>query len=146
MPTIEGKSITQAQEICAQWNLGFAVMEERYEWRKEEGTVLCQWPKPGDETVEGATAVAVVSKRPEMVRMPNLHKLTMAQAEQRLNGVGLRLFPRVTYRFNEAIARDLVMDFDPGRKVYAGSEVEVVVSRGPVPTGSGDMNTMRLKD
>lgn len=144
MPTITGKSLEEAQAICTDWDMSLAVLEERFDHSIAKGTVISQWPHCGDEAVEGLTAVVVVSKKPEMVRIPNLHNLTVQQAERKLKDVGLYVHVRKAYRYNEAIAKDRVLDFDPGQRVFEGSEVQLLLSKGPMPTGG--VNTMRLAD
>ncbi|MCD4829060.1 MAG: PASTA domain-containing protein [Candidatus Cloacimonetes bacterium] len=146
MPTLVDKSFDEAQAICGEWGMTLAVMEERFDGQKSAATVMSQWPKPGDNATTNTVAVVVLSKRPERVRIPNLHKLTVAQAEARLQAAGLRMFPRMTYRFNGNIAKGRILDFNPGQQVYAGSAVEVMVSKGPAPTGDSGVNSLRLGD
>jgi|GEM_PF-3256220 len=147
MPTIEGRSFDDAQNICAQWDLQLAVIDQQYNWQKPENTVLRQWPQPGEQILPGHTAVVIASTKPAKVRTPNLHGCTLQQAESRLREAGLRLAPRMVYRYNSAVPRDRVLDYDPGREVYAGSEVEIVLSKGDVPnrtSDGGEVNTLRM--
>ena len=144
MPTLVGQPLEAARDICAQWEMELAVMEERLEHRKDEGTVLSQWPKPGEDSVAGRTAVVVVAKKPERVRIPRLHNLTITQAEQKLAAVGLRIDPRKCYRYDGSVPKDHLLDYDPGKEVFAGSDVQIIISKGPVPRGGGEVNTMRL--
>ena len=68
--------------------------EEAFSDEVERGQVIGTRPSEGSTAQPGDEVVVIVSKGPEMVEVPNLRGLSEAEAQSRLQAVGLRLGDR----------------------------------------------------
>ncbi|MGZ8623165.1 MAG: Stk1 family PASTA domain-containing Ser/Thr kinase [Actinomycetota bacterium] len=124
------------QQMSAQLtDLGFAVKtaEGQYSMDVPAGQVLKLRPSPGATLDEGATVVIVPSLGPPPVDLPNVVGKPLERAKDLLRSAGL--VPVVTKpTFDFDVAAGSVISQDPSTpQAPKGSEVELVVSKGPPP-------------
>lgn len=95
------------------------------------GKVMEQDPSPQYKVKPGSTVNLVISQGRE-VEVPDLSGMTLVQAEEALNEVGLNLGKTDTDNDDE-VEKDLIISQDPkqGSSVQSGSEVNLTVSLGP---------------
>ena len=97
------------------------------------GTIIDQDPKAEREVGESVTEIKVtISGGPEMVEMIPLDNMDYQTASQRLKEVGLKAGVP-SYENNETIEQGFVISYTPmqGVSVPPGTEVQIVVSKGP---------------
>ena len=98
------------------------------------GLVVSSDPKAGDSARKNATVLLVVSKGPQLFDVPDVTGQTEKDAADILDGEGFRL-GTVTEKFDADVEKGLVVSQSPAAdaKKAKGSEVDVVVSKGPQP-------------
>ncbi|MCM2674785.1 PASTA domain-containing protein [Alkalicoccobacillus plakortidis] len=131
-----GLPIEQAERLLEQLNVNVErVTRENNE--ETEGTVLSQTPTSGSSIVPSTTTVFLTYAIESQIRLMNLEGETEDAARAYFNDVGLR--GRFSFEFNDTIAEGKVISQDPEpfEMLDQGSNVEVVVSRGPEEDASG---------
>ena len=142
MIDVTGKTEAEARialrELKDQYDLTIEALEEDQKYDDmDAGKVISTTPAEGEPLKEGDTVYLVLSKGPEPVTVPVLTGLdietVLAQADQ----VGLHY--TVTEEYNEQ-AKGIILDQDPVAKteVPKGSEVKLVVSKGPENSDGGN--------
>lgn len=136
VPDVVGMTAEEAKTTLQ--NAGFLVEEdEEYSEDVEEGYVISQTPE-GEATVEkGSTITIVISKGEEVkvAKVPNLKKKTVAQAEEMLSEVKLKL-GTVNQEYHDSIPEGKVIrqSVEAGLEVKEGTEVGITISKGKKPT------------
>lgn len=128
LPVEEARARLEAEGLVARIGTG------EYDERVAEGHVLSQRPSPGAELREGSTVVLVPSLGPPPVRVPDLTDRTLEEARAILERRGLVL-GEPTERYDERFAAGHIIGqgIGPGEKAPKGTEIAVVVSKGPEP-------------
>lgn len=112
---------------------GFKVkFTEEFSADVEKGRVSDQTPAAGGALQAGGTVNVVISKGPDLVKVPNLKLMTQSQAETALADVGLKR-GTVTTRETTQRPAGTVLDLSPGagKMVPRGSSVNIVVAAAP---------------
>ncbi|MEX2550454.1 MAG: Stk1 family PASTA domain-containing Ser/Thr kinase [Nitriliruptoraceae bacterium] len=97
-------------------------------------TVLDQSPAPGEEVEPGSAVDITVSVPLDQVRVPRVVNFSEDNALEAITDAGLE--PAIADReYSNAVGEGFVISQDPapGEQVDPGSEVEIVISRGPDP-------------
>ncbi|UUN26415.1 Stk1 family PASTA domain-containing Ser/Thr kinase [Streptomyces sp. FIT100] len=129
------KRLTDAGLEVEQTTKGFSDVYDR-------GTVMDVDPDPGKRIRDNGSVTLVISRGPEIVRVPKLAGLSLTEARAALRNAGLA--PGViTKEFSEDVPRGTVTGSDPaaGTDRRADSAVALVVSKGApvdVPDVSGE--------
>ncbi len=99
----------------------------------EQGTILEQVPKAGDQVGENVTDITVtVSGGPEIIEMIDITNWDYQDAYRELLNMGLK--PTVpTYENDEEVEANHIISFTPYEKtpLSRGTEIHMVVSKGP---------------
>ena len=98
------------------------------------GTVIGSTPSPGTRVGAQTRVDLQISAGEELVRVPSVRFQTEAEARLTLKDLGLEVL--VVQEFNDTVDPGVVADQDPppSTEVKVGSEVTLVVSRGPEET------------
>ncbi|MEV2247845.1 Stk1 family PASTA domain-containing Ser/Thr kinase [Streptomyces sp. NPDC049970] len=143
VPSLLGRTQSAAEQRLSDEGLDLKGVERAYSDTVERGTVISSDPGSG-ERIRGNDAVGlVVSRGPEIVKVPDVEGIALADARRELKGSGLAP-GMVTREFSEDIGRGEVIRTDPeiGSERHADSAVALVVSKGspvdvPDVTGLG---------
>lgn len=107
----------------------------------DRGRVVETDPAPGSRIRGNGTVTITVSRGPEIVKVPQLKGVPLAEARQKLKSASLAA-ATVTREFSDSVKRGAVIGTDPkaGSERRPGSAVSLVVSKGerldvPVVTG-----------
>jgi serine/threonine-protein kinase len=153
LPESTGLALPEAQTRLVERGLDVLPPIEQYDEVVPAGVVI-EWSVPGDATltagslVEPTTPVQlVVSLGPEPRSIPNVVGLTVGAARGELEAIGLTL-TEAGQEFSDDIVLGSVISQGtaPGTEVARGSDLTVVVSKGPdiVPfpdiSGAADYN------
>ncbi|WP_052218743.1 Stk1 family PASTA domain-containing Ser/Thr kinase [Thermincola ferriacetica] len=120
-------------------NKGFKYnIKESYSDEVVEGAVISQLPEAGEKAPEGSTVTLEVSKgrEPRYVIVPNLIGLTLSEAKKKIEAANLILSQDIGQEESTEYEAGIVIRQDPvsgERQVLEGTEVKVVLSRGPGP-------------
>lgn len=97
-----------------------------------QGTVISQTPAPGEPITSGSSLIYVVlSKGPEMKKLPEVEGKTLTEASKELIELGYIVLQEAEYSGN--YAEGVVMGYvnlSPGDSVESGSEITLRVSKG----------------
>jgi len=131
VPDVIGKTLADARAELTR--AGFVVGEVREVVHADipAGSVSDQVPRARTPLAAGGTVDLVVSTGPEPVTVPDVARLTVAKAAQRLADDGLRVGASRS-QVDPKIPEDEVIASEPaaGTKVDRGSAVDLIVSAG----------------
>lgn len=104
---------------------------EEYSDLFEAGRVIEQYPKGGLEVDETSMILLTISSGPESFEIPYVYGLTEAQADKKLQELGLKV--KHEYPYSDEIEAGRVISTMPEKQsmVVKGQEVIVYVSSGP---------------
>lgn len=142
VPDVVGLSLEDATATLEDAELTVR-SEEVFSDDVETGLVTAQSPQPGTRVESGAEVALSVSKGPEPaanVTVPDLSGMTRADAEAALDEAGLGV--RVVQMNSDTVPEGSVVAQAPasGASVAPGTVVAFVVSLGPAPADSVDVD------
>jgi serine/threonine-protein kinase len=132
VPNLRGQTVEAATTRAE--DLGLALVVDRQVFSPiPAGGIVGQDPPPGDNARRGAEISVVVSRGPELVRVPSVDGLIQEEAERLL--AEARLEVRITADYDEEVGRGRVIGQSPagGTTLETGQTVELVVSKGRPP-------------
>jgi serine/threonine-protein kinase len=131
VPNLVGSTFEEARDDGRQ--AGLEVRRRARTARDPAGTVIAQDPEPGTFSTGGGALVVWVSSGPPPVALPGVTGRPEADARATLEGAGFEV--AVSSDFHEQVPAGTVAGQDPaeGEKVRPGSQVHLLVSRGPRP-------------
>jgi serine/threonine-protein kinase len=111
----------------------------------EPGKVISQKPAPGDSVIRGHTVTLVVSRGKSQVETPQLEGLSLRDATDALDQLGLT--HRSEAQNDEVVPKGSVIRQSPvaGEVVVGGSQVSLVVSMGPAPRTVPDVTKLPVE-
>jgi beta-lactam-binding protein with PASTA domain/serine/threonine protein kinase len=137
LPESTGKPLSEAQTALASLRLGVQTVEQ-FDEVVQPGTVI-SWSVPGDATLAAGSLVEpdtvvqlVISKGPAPRVVPNIIGLAVADATTQLAAMQLTLSEgEQVFSDDFPIGAIVSQSVPEGTEVPRGSDVSVVVSRGP---------------
>ncbi|MDQ0206405.1 Stk1 family PASTA domain-containing Ser/Thr kinase [Alkalicoccobacillus murimartini] len=125
-----GFPIEQAERLLEQLNVNVERVT-RDSNEEQEGTVLSQTPESGSAIVPSTTTVYLTYAVESQIRLRNLEGDTEAEARAYFNEYSLR--GRFSFEYDDSIAEGRVISQspEPFEMLDQGSDVEIVISRGP---------------
>lgn len=136
VPAVIGQSESAAKKRLTDAGLAVKKVDRRYSDTVKRGTVIETDPETGARVRGNASVTVVVSRGPEMVKVPDVSGKPLADAKKALAGAGLTP-GAVTEEFNEDTDQGSVVSTDPaaGAPRRADTAVALVVSKGaPIET------------
>lgn len=143
VPNLQGKTFNEAKLVVGNdFNL---VVSRTEDSPQPEGTIISQDPAPNDRARKGSTISLVVSGR-QLVDVPNVSGLSQNEAEQKLGAAGFK--PDVQTRESSSQDAGKVISQSPpgGGKAPKGSQVTIVVGKGPATVQVPDLTGMSPSD
>jgi eukaryotic-like serine/threonine-protein kinase len=132
VPDVKGRPMRQASLRLGQMDIQIGTVDYAQSTKVKEGLVIQQSIPAGQEVVSGTRIDLVVSTGPprEIVDLPNLVEMKLAEARRILNALGLRS-DNMRYEFSTAYEPNVVIrqEPDPGTAIKAGSNVVLYVSK-----------------
>ncbi|MEV8446086.1 Stk1 family PASTA domain-containing Ser/Thr kinase [Streptomyces parvus] len=152
VPSLLGQTQQTAEKRLADAGLGLKGVDRVFSDTVERGEVVSSKPDSGDRIRGNGSVTLVVSRGPEIVRVPDVVGASLADARRSLKKVGL-VPGMVTREFSEDVERGEVIRTDPraGTDRNPDTAVALVVSKGapidvPDVTGlSADAATAELE-
>ncbi|MDT0381041.1 Stk1 family PASTA domain-containing Ser/Thr kinase [Streptomyces sp. DSM 42041] len=135
-------SLTEGDARAKLRDAGLEVRVERdHSLTVDRGRVMESDPSPGERIRRNGAVTVVVSRGPEVVKVPDLSGTPLDDARRELKGLGLEP-GLVIRRFDEEVAQGAVVSTEPaaGTESRTGSAVRLTVSKGreiEVPDVSG---------
>ncbi|MFB8030307.1 MULTISPECIES: Stk1 family PASTA domain-containing Ser/Thr kinase [unclassified Streptomyces] len=146
VPSLLGQTQSAAERRLSDEGLDLKGVDHAYSDTVERGTVISSDPGSG-ERIRGNDAVKlVISRGPEIVKVPDVEGLALADARRELKATGLAP-GMVTREFSEEIDRGKVIRTDPrsGTERHPDSAVALVVSKGS-PVDVPDVTGLSVGD
>jgi len=127
-----GKHIDEVKQALEREGIT-VIVEPKNDKDAEKGTIISQKPKEGTKIKPDPynPVTFVVSEGPEMVKIPDLSKMSSRQAQKELED--LNLLARVEEEYSDVVTSGLVVRTEPGidEEVAPGSTVTIYLSKGP---------------
>ena len=154
VPDVSGMTEDEAQSALE--NAGFRNISSEFTYHDSvpSGQVIGTTPEANAEATEDTKIVMQVSKGAERKTVPNVVGQKDADAQNAIKSAGLSV-GTVTYEYSDSVAQGIVISqsVDGGKKVSAGTTVDLVISNGPEPaakvnvppvTGTSESNARQL--
>ncbi|APE32647.1 serine/threonine protein kinase [Nocardia mangyaensis] len=132
VPDLSGTPAQQAQSELQAAGFNVAV-QQKPDGKVAIGNVIATQPLGGSRIDEGSTVTLQVSTGPAQVQVPRLLGLTQAEAEQKLNSIGLQLDPNVERKASSTAETDKVTGQEPSGGVRVDIDQPIVVTIGSGP-------------
>ncbi|MFI7086046.1 Stk1 family PASTA domain-containing Ser/Thr kinase [Streptomyces anulatus] len=131
VPSLLGQTQQTAEKRLSDRGLGLKGVDRVFSDTVERGSVVSSDPASGDRIRGNGSVKLVVSRGPEIVRVPDVVGRSLADARRALKKVGL-VPGMVTREFSEDVARGEVIRTDPraGADRKPDTAVALVVSKG----------------
>lgn len=131
VPSLLGQTQQTAEKRLSDEGLGLKGVERVFSDTVERGSVVSSNPASGDRIRGNGSVKLVVSRGPEIVRVPDVVGRSLADARRALKKVGL-VPGMVTREFSEDVARGEVIRTEPraGTDRNPDTAVALVVSKG----------------
>ena len=140
-PDLVNLSYTKAIKVCKKNGLYAKV--DRYVNSKTvpKDKVISQEPHAGIKIKKYRTVKLVVSKGPELVRIPYLDNLTLSQARVKLENAGL-FIGKKKYQYSKDLPKGRIIYSEPYADdlIPRGGKVDVIISLGKLKSGSSNAN------
>ena len=146
VPDVKGKTLVEAEAILKDNNLDFTLKEE-FDAKVPTGTVIKQSPGAGSHVKAGRKIQLTVSKGAEPGVVPDLKGKNLAEATEMLHAAKLAV-GKVTFQYKEGAAQGAVLsqDIEAGKKVAAGTKVDLVVNISKGQSVVPDLKGLTLSD
>ena len=146
VPDVKGKTLVEAEAILKDNNLDFNLKEE-FDAKVPTGTVIKQSPGAGSHVKAGRKIQLTVSKGAEPGVVPDLKGKNLAEATEMLHAAKLAV-GKVTVQYKEGAAQGAVLsqDIEAGKKVAAGTKVDLVVNISKGQSVVPDLKGLTLSD
>ncbi|MER5766780.1 Stk1 family PASTA domain-containing Ser/Thr kinase [Streptomyces sp. NPDC001985] len=142
VPALIGKTESDARRELESAGLDVRTVREEFSETFDRGAVITSDPATSERIRGNGSVTLVVSRGPEVIRVPSVKGEPLAEAERRLKEAGLAP-GAVSREFSETVPQGSVVRTDPeaGARRSPDSGVAVVVSKGApieVPGVTGD--------
>lgn len=146
VPDVKGKTLVEAEAILKDNNLDFTLKEE-FDAKVPTGIVIKQSLGAGSHVKAGRKIQLTVSKGAEPGVVPDLKGKNLAEATEMLHAAKLAV-GKVTVQYKEGAAQGAVLsqDIEAGKKVAAGTKVDLVVNISKGQSVVPDLKGLTLSD
>ncbi|MFF0508138.1 Stk1 family PASTA domain-containing Ser/Thr kinase [Streptomyces fimicarius] len=146
VPSLLGQTQKTAEQRLSAEGLGLKGVDRVFSDTVERGSVVSSDPASGERIRGNGSVRLVVSRGPEIVRVPDVVGSSLADARRALKKVGLAP-GMVTKEFSEDVARGEVVRTDPraGTDRNPDTAVALVVSKG-APVEVPDVSGLSVED
>jgi beta-lactam-binding protein with PASTA domain len=135
VPNLRGKTVDAATAEAEKASLELVVGRQVFSGTVGSGAVVTQNPPAADRVRRGTEIIVVVSRGPELVRIPNVRRLPEGEAVGLLEAAKLQV--SIERDYHPRIPEGRITDQNPaaGNSIEAGQVVVITVSKGkpPVP-------------
>ncbi|SCY66256.1 PASTA domain-containing protein [Desulfoluna spongiiphila] len=134
VPDLVGRDVIYVLETLSTMELNTKVKGSEFSPRIPRNRVIFQDPEPGTRMKRGRDVRIVFSKGPQLVAMPSLKHLALAEAKIQLTEMGLE-FGVTSALFHPGVEKGAVIAHvpSPGALVTRGDKVDLLLSNGKKP-------------
>jgi serine/threonine-protein kinase len=147
VPQVAEFTVDEATAALGDANLAVGDITKAYDDKVPLDLVIATDPAVGSKLKRDQAVALVVSKGPAPVKLPDLVGQTQAKAVASLKKLGITDLV-ITEEFSKTVAQGSIVSMapKPGVTVPKGSQVALVVSKGPPPVTVPDLYTMSEAD
>ncbi len=134
-PNLVGENyeeLTQSSVSSQSSNYQVLLSSKQFSDTVPEGRIISQSPEPNTKIAKGTAIVVVVSQGTSVRTLPEIKGKTLAEASQAVTSAGL--IPTKIDDFSQTVPQGYAIgykDAHPGSKLNFGSQVVIVISKGP---------------
>ncbi len=134
VPNVVGKTVEEADKELAALGLDIVKEKEIHHPSARAGSVITQEPESEEIVKKGSEVKVSVSSGPKYVKMPNVTRHLLIFAKAVLDEEGLEL-GEISRAYHSQIKAGYVIHQEPDaeREVVQGSQVKLIISKGPEP-------------
>ena len=146
VPQLIGKSLAQAKSDLTRVELTAEVTKRVFSDTVPENVVISANPASGDSASKGSAVNLTISRGPEKFAVPSVSGQSVTQATSAITRANLAVSGTES-KFHPTVAQGSVISTEPkaGSKLDRGSNVTLVISRGPEPVAIPDIKGLKLK-
>ena len=135
IPALVGKTVAQAQVIAGNKGVELTIRSEQFNEDYPDNTIYYMNPAPGRSIKEGKSVDVWVSKGSRYAGTPNVSKLSLDDAKDKISAVGLNV-GEVSQEYSDSVPAGNVISQTPapGTRQDRGQPVNVVFSLGAKPS------------
>jgi len=135
VPDLANKDYKKAKHDLYKAGLYIDNVGERNSLEVLDGSIISQEPQANTVVKKGYTIDVIVSKGPELIKIPTLDNLTLDEARIRLINSGLEV-GNVNYSYSNEIQKGKVIYSQPvyGMDIPRNSKIDMVMSLGKIPS------------
>jgi serine/threonine-protein kinase len=130
VPSLVGKSITEAAELLNSRKLFLTVEGKKYHDEIAEGYIIEQNIQPGEKVQIGTEIGVIISKGPEMYSLPSFEGQPLEDAKLTLLNLGIKL-NKVTWVHSDTVKKGHIIAQRPLPGNRESNEINFLVSLGP---------------
>ena len=130
IPNLAKRTVTDAEAAITGSNLTVGTTTQAYNSTVGKGLVVSTSPKAGSSVKRNTVVNLIVSKGPEILKVPNVTGQTSSAAQSALSKAGFK--SAVSLQYSESVAKGVVISQSPSSGTAArDSTIKLVVSNGP---------------
>ncbi len=135
IPSVVGMNEQEALKVLTAAGLRPEVTNRKASEDQPSGAVLAAEPPPGRQVKVGRKVRLVVSSGSRWSKIPDVREMSVDRARALLAQENLEVGKQQA-RFDETIPLGYVIEQspEPGKKLARGTEIDLIVSKGPAPT------------
>jgi serine/threonine-protein kinase len=139
VPDVRGQTVEAAERAAEEAGLRLSLGPQEFSSEVPAGHVIRQSPKQGARVDQGSDLLVVLSRGPQLVKVPNVRGQSEERARKELGDLGLMV--NVDRQYHDLIPKGEVIDQNPsaGTTIEVGKTVKLVVSRGKPPVEVPDL-------
>lgn len=146
VPNLVGQQYQENSSSSANPDYQVFLSERKYSDTVEQGRIISQTPKAGDKMSKGSAIAVVVSLGPQMRSLPDITNLSLADASQKVTSAGFTPIKDEAYSSTVAVGNAVgYKNAKAGDKKEYGSQVIILISKGPDPASSGTASNTSSK-
>ncbi|HEX3037552.1 MAG TPA: PASTA domain-containing protein [Oscillospiraceae bacterium] len=134
-PNLVGKSYAGLMSASSNPDYEILLSKKDFSDTVKEGDIISQSPSAGETMSKGSPITVVVSKGKAIQQLPDIANKSLADASLAVTNAGFT--PSQAYDFSDTVSPGNVIgykDAKAGDKMNSGSQVTIVVSKGPNPS------------
>ena len=130
VPNVTGATETDAVNTLKANNLTYQ-KQYQYDDNVETGKVISQSLTSGSQVEKKTSVTIVISQGAEPVTVQDVRGAESGSAQSTLSGQGLNVTVQEEYSDTVAQGQVITQSIDPGKTVNKGTDITIVVSKGP---------------
>lgn len=130
VPSLVGKSVTEAAELLNKRKLFLSIEGKEHHDEIPEGYIVDQKINPGEKIRVGTEVEVIVSKGQEIYSMPSFEGQLLEEAKLTLVNLDINI-KKVTWVHSDSVAKGKIIAQRPLSGNITGNEINFLVSLGP---------------